>query len=73
MEPLKFLTTQETADMLGMSRETIRRWCEEGRLLSIRPGKDYRIPHSEVDRMLMPVVEKGGGAETKVTSDASEE
>jgi len=56
---LKFLTTFEVADMLGLSPSTVLRMCNDKSIKAIRPGRDYRIPSTEVDRLLEPVAEKG--------------
>ena len=57
-KPLKFLTTFEAADRLGVSPSTVLRMCKEGELKAIRPRRDYKIPETEVERMLAPVRER---------------
>jgi excisionase family DNA binding protein len=48
------LTTQQVAHQLGLSEDTIRHWLKDGTLRSIwlsnRAG--YRIPHTDVQRIL---------------------
>jgi excisionase family DNA binding protein len=48
------LTVEEVAEQLRLTRETVRRWLRSGKmrgvLLSDRGG--YRIPESEVERVL---------------------
>src|SRR6478735_5066473 len=35
-------TTSQVADLLGMSTDTVRRWCDEGRLASERGAGGHR-------------------------------
>ncbi len=49
----KALTVQETAEVLGLSGKTIRKWANERRITSIKIGKkSLRIPMDEVERLL---------------------
>lgn len=34
----RYLTTGEVARAMGMSEDTIKRWCQDGRLPAERPG-----------------------------------
>jgi len=52
MKPTKYLSTQQVAAKLGVTRETVRRWCERGEMRAMRPGRHYRIPYTEVERRL---------------------
>ena len=48
------LTTEEVAQMLAVSKMTVRRWIESGVILRgewFRPGKDYRIYARAVRRL----------------------
>lgn len=39
-----FLTLTETSDLIGKSKETLRRWDNEGLLNAVRePGSNYRL------------------------------
>lgn len=40
----RFLTTGKAADLLGVSRETVRRWCAKGWLPSVRVGGRRHVP-----------------------------
>lgn len=44
----EILTTGEAADLLGVSTETIRRWCVQGTLPFEQPGKHKRLRRSDV-------------------------
>jgi excisionase family DNA binding protein len=47
----KFLTTQEAADLLGLTRHTIARYCRSGRIKAViintGPRPIYRIRESD--------------------------
>lgn len=51
-----FLTVEETAKILRVSRETVRRMCASGRLPALDCGSgeqaNYRIPRAFVERAL---------------------
>lgn len=43
----KFYTTGEVAELFGVTRRTVTKWCEQGRIQSIvTPGGQRRIPAS---------------------------
>lgn len=45
--------TDEAARIIGVTRQTIYNWIQEGRLAFIRtPGGQYRIPRGEVLRVM---------------------
>jgi excisionase family DNA binding protein len=51
-EPI--LTTEEVAELLAVSKMTVRRWIESGIIQRnewFRPGKDYRIYMRAVRRL----------------------
>lgn len=48
----KFLTVSEACDRLRLARVTIYGWLRSGKLKSVRPGKRWLIPESEIDRFL---------------------
>jgi excisionase family DNA binding protein len=43
---MAMLSVKATAVILGVSPQTVRRWCHEGRLKAFRPGGkcNFRIP-----------------------------
>ncbi|WP_164712338.1 helix-turn-helix domain-containing protein [Trueperella bialowiezensis] len=52
----KLYTTRQVSEMLNVSRQTVTRWCAEGYITYIElPTGQFRIPKSEVDRILVPV------------------
>lgn len=58
MVPKRILTTREVASLMGVSRTTVTRWCSENDIRAVRlPSGQWRIPKSEVDRILAPVAE----------------
>ena len=53
----RVLTVPEVADRLRINEETVRRWLRTGKIQGVRLGgtrAGYRIPESEVDRLLSP-------------------
>jgi excisionase family DNA binding protein len=51
----KMLKVPEAAEQLRVTEETVRRWLRSGKLRGKRLGPTkagYRIPQSEVDRLL---------------------
>lgn len=54
----KHYTTREVCEILGISNRTLRRWIAEGRVRAVNVYGRWRIPESEVKRILgMPVEE----------------
>jgi excisionase family DNA binding protein len=47
-----FLKAEEVADYLRVSRATIWRWCNEGRLPAFQIGREWRINKVELDRLI---------------------
>jgi len=56
-DQVKFLTTFEAADILGISPSTVLRMCNNGEIKAIRPRNNYRIPDVEVERLLEPLAD----------------
>ena len=54
----RWLSVQEIAQYLGISKETVYRWLEKGRIPSHRVGKQWRFKTTEVDSWVAD-----GGAE----------
>jgi excisionase family DNA binding protein len=44
-----YLTPQEVADLLKVTRRTVYRWIESGELPVIRFGSAYRITESDLE------------------------
>ncbi|WP_367264959.1 helix-turn-helix domain-containing protein [Trueperella pyogenes] len=61
----RLLTTAEVAERLDVSRGTVLNWCRAGDLTFVRyPSGQYRIPVSEVERILTPVAASSVSAES---------
>jgi excisionase family DNA binding protein len=58
----RILTAQEAADYLRVTRATIRRWCQEGKLPAFRIGREWRINKAELDKIT-------GGNEASASKD----
>lgn len=54
----KWLSVEEIANHLGVSKETIYRWLDKGKIPSHRVGKLWKFQASEVDMWV-----KDGGAQ----------
>jgi excisionase family DNA binding protein len=48
----EFLTTEELANLLKVSDQTVRLWIRSGKVQSTKFGRGHRIPASEVDRLM---------------------
>jgi excisionase family DNA binding protein len=48
----EFFTSAEAADLLGLSKDTVRHYCQgdEPRIKGTKLGRDWLIPRSEIDR-----------------------
>jgi excisionase family DNA binding protein len=57
----RLLTTDETANLLGVSTDSVRRWADRGYLRAVRfgPRGRFRFPADEVARL-----SEGGSAPT---------
>lgn len=49
----KWLSVEEIADHLGISKETVYRWLERGKIPAHRIGKLWKFKASEVDDWVM--------------------
>jgi excisionase family DNA binding protein len=47
----EILTVREVAEYLKLSRTTIWRWCNEGKLQAFKVGRGWRIHRSEIDKI----------------------
>lgn len=48
----KLLTIQEVANYLKVSRSTVWRWCNQGKLLAYKAGRGWRVRQSDLEKML---------------------
>lgn len=48
----EILTVQEVALYLKVSRSTVWRWCNQGRLLAFKAGHGWRVPRTTVEKMM---------------------
>lgn len=46
------LTVQEVARYLKVSRSTVWRWCNQGKLLAFKAGHGWRVPRGAVERFV---------------------
>jgi excisionase family DNA binding protein len=57
-QPERWLSVVEIAEHLGISKETVYRWLDKGKIPSNKVGKQWKFKISEVDEWV-----KSGGAE----------
>jgi excisionase family DNA binding protein len=50
-----YLTPDEVASQLQVSRQVVYNWINDGRLRAVRAGRTLRIPHYALDAFLQPV------------------
>ena len=48
----KLLTVRETAKILTLSPQTVRKWINSGKLQAVKIGKEYRVKISEINEMI---------------------
>jgi excisionase family DNA binding protein len=48
----QYLTTSEFAKIIGVSRSTVISWIKSGRIVAYSVSGRWRIPYSEVERVL---------------------
>jgi putative resolvase len=51
----QYLTTSEFAEIIGVSRSTVISWIKSGRIVAYSVHGKWRIPYSEVERVLRGV------------------
>lgn len=47
------LTVDEVATVLRIHRRSIQRWAREGRFATVRVGRSYRVPRTEILRWML--------------------
>ena len=52
MEELRIYTVKEVADLLKVSKMTISRYIQSGKLKSSKLGRMYRIAHDDLRKFL---------------------
>ncbi len=48
----EILTVQEVANYLKVSRSTVWRWCNQGKLFAFKAGHGWRVPRMAVERLV---------------------
>lgn len=48
----EILTVPEVAKYLKVSRTTVWRWCNDGKLFAFKVGKNWRIHRSELEKIV---------------------
>lgn len=55
----EILTVKEVADYLKISRTTVWRWCQAGRLTAFKAGRNWRVRRSDVERLMEQPPDEG--------------
>ena len=48
----RLLTVKEAAHLLGVSRETVRRWIYRQVIHGVRVGRNHKIPERELQKLV---------------------
>jgi excisionase family DNA binding protein len=48
----EILTVQEVANFLKVSRSTVWRWCNQGRMVAFKAGHGWRVHRSELEKIV---------------------
>lgn len=46
------LTVQEVANYLKVSRSTVWRWCNQGKMLAFKAGHGWRVHRMELEKIV---------------------
>lgn len=71
MHNVQVYKVKEVAEMFRVSMQAVRNMISRGQLAAVKIGKDYRIPVSEVDRILNPQENGNYAAERIEASEPS--
>lgn len=52
--PSEFVTVHHVARLFDVTDRTVRRWCEEGKLAFVQPGRAIRIRRASVEALIHP-------------------
>ncbi|WP_412475761.1 helix-turn-helix domain-containing protein [Halobacteriovorax sp. YZS-1-2] len=67
METDRWLSVEEIAKHLGVSKETIYRWVEKGKIPASKVGRQWKFKMTLVDEWVL----SGEASENKIAKDAS--
>ena len=57
-------TVTEVANMFSVSRQTVLKWINNGKIKAVKVVKVYRIPKEEIDRLTQDMRKEDEGNET---------
>ncbi|GIK37959.1 MAG: hypothetical protein BroJett011_17920 [Chloroflexota bacterium] len=66
----EIFTVQEVADYLKVSRSTVWRWCNEGKLVAFKAGRGWRVRQSDLEKMLGQALEEADVEELRMIARA---
>lgn len=50
---MAYLTTRDVAERFKVSERTVRRWCRDGAIPTVRFGRAHRIPEEALNALLV--------------------
>ena len=69
----RYLSTREFAKMLGVARVTVIKWIKSGRIAAYNVHGRWRIPYSEIERLLGGVAKRRVAIYARVSSNTQKE
>jgi putative resolvase len=48
----RLLSVKEAAHLLGVSRETVRRWIYRQVIHAVRVGRNFKVPEAELQKLV---------------------
>ncbi len=70
LEPVSLCSTGRAAELLGVTRETIRRWIDDGYFPNserVKPGGHWRVSRADIAALKARWKEKSNTNETNAT------
>lgn len=64
----EILTVQEVANYFKVSRSTVWRWCNQGKLSAFKAGHGWRVHRSELEKIVGHKLEEMDEEKLKVIS-----
>lgn len=60
MDGEQYLTPEQVADLVQVTRRTVYNWIKTGKLKAYKVGNMVRVRHKDLDAFITPVVPGGG-------------
>lgn len=69
----ELLTVDDAAALFKVSRMTIWRWCNSGRLPAFKIGREWRIHRRELDALVQQQMRSGSNGHARGETPAADE